>query len=101
GLLGQKLQGQWPALAAEADKLAVMLRHSATQARDLSHGLAPVEVVSGGLISALDQLAVRISEMFRVQCTFRYDGEIGPCEPATATNLYRIVQEAVSNAIKH
>jgi PAS domain S-box-containing protein len=100
-LLGQKLQKQSPALAADAENLAMMVRHSATQARDLSHGLAPVEVVSGGLVSALHQLALRISQMFQVQCSFRYQGMMVNYDVATATNLYRIVQEAVSNAIKH
>jgi PAS domain S-box-containing protein len=100
-LLSQKLQAERPALAAEADKLAAMVRDSATQARDLSHGLAPVEVVSGGLVSALQQLATRVSELFQVECTFHNSGATAPSDVSTATNLYRIVQEAVSNAIKH
>ena len=87
--------------AETIDKVAADIRQAAGQARRLSHGLNPVDLQAGGLPFALGALAAKISESFSVSCTF-HDGEAPPVrDNATATHLYRIAQEAVSNAIKH
>ena len=82
-------------------QVANSIRESAGQARRLSHGLNPVNLAGGGLSSALEALAARISDSFKVACTFRWDEVASVPEEMVATHLYRIAQEAVSNAIKH
>jgi signal transduction histidine kinase len=52
-------------------------------------------------MSALHELATTVQEMFQVHCAFRCDRPVLIRENAIATNLFRIAQEGVSNAIKH
>jgi two-component system CheB/CheR fusion protein len=54
-----------------------------------------------GLVNALSALASNISDMFRIECTFACSPAHAVNDPATATHLYRIAQEAVNNAVKH
>lgn len=63
-------------------KLMDLLNDTLTQARALSHGLDPIDVRAGGLAKALADLAVRVSDMFGIQC--RVHDEAGE-EPLTDT----------------
>jgi two-component system CheB/CheR fusion protein len=97
----RQLDQELPAKAMAIRQLAASIRDAAGQARRLSHGLNPVNVGSGGLPAALEALALRITESFKVSCTFRHDQAAQVGEDMVATHLYRIAQEAVSNALKH
>ena len=81
-------------------KLSNAVRAAAGQARDLARGLNPVDLKSG-LWSALDSLAVKVSQSFGVHCAFRWDRVARVRDETTATHLYRIAQEAVGNAVRH
>lgn len=83
------------------ERLSACIREAAGQARRLSHGLNPVDLKAGGLPGALEALAARISESFGVSCAFEWDGRACPVDDDTATHLYRIAQESVTNALKH
>jgi len=54
-----------------------------------------------GLLAALNELAANISELFKVSCKFQCRQPVLIRQNAVATHLYRIAQEAVSNALKH
>ncbi len=82
-------------------KIAASVRTTAGQARDLSHGLNPVDVRAGGLQAALESLTSKVSESFGIRCGFRCDPGAQVSDDASATHLFRIAQEAISNAIKH
>lgn len=99
--LEQKLAAKSKPEAAQAAKIARHVRDAIRQARALARGLSPVEFEANGLMSALHELAGAVQDMFQVQCTFRCARPVLIRENATATNLFRIAQEAVSNAIKH
>lgn len=99
--LEQKLAGKSKADAAQAAKIAQHVREAIRQTRALARGLSPVELDAGGLMSALHELVTNVQNMFRVKCTFRCDKPVLIRENTVATNLFRIAQEAVSNAIKH
>jgi two-component system CheB/CheR fusion protein len=68
-------------------------------ARDLARGMHPPELGSGGLVSALRELASRTSE--RVTCRCECPRSLRVPSESVAVNLYRIAQEAVLNALKH
>lgn len=97
----RRLDAAAPAEAEAVRTVAAAVREAAGQARRLAHGLNPVDLAAGGLPTALDSLAGKISQSFDVACTFRWDGAAEVGDDAAATHLYRIAQEAVSNAIKH
>ncbi len=57
----------------------------------------PVQIDAEGLRSALMELATSISSSKEVGCEFEQVGEISIRDNTTATHLYRIAQEAVTN----
>jgi signal transduction histidine kinase len=69
--------------------------------RALSNGLVPVEVDAEGLVPALRSLAARISELHGVACSFECHHAVAIVDDQTAMQLYRLSQEAVTNAAKH
>ena len=87
--------------SAQAGQIAAHVRETITQTRMLAHGLCPVVLESEGLMSALHELAHATTKMFGVDCVFRCDHPVQVQDNTTATHLYRIAQEAVSNALKH
>lgn len=78
---------------------AEMLNRNAGLARDLARGLHPLELGPGGLISALRELAARTSQTVTCRCNCPRSLRL-PNENV-GLNLYRIAQEAVTNALKH
>jgi signal transduction histidine kinase len=69
--------------------------------RTLARGLHPFELKGEGFTDALRELAETITEGFKTPCTFECDRPVEIREPGVATHLYRIVQEAITNAVKH
>src|SRR5205807_6553346 len=88
-------------LAKNASEIERLLSESVKQARDLSHGLVPVQLDDAGLPAALRELAASTNRLLSVQCTFECGTETSTGKNGKATHLYRIAQEAIHNATKH
>jgi PAS domain S-box-containing protein len=99
--LERRLTLNSPAEAARARELSHLTRQAITHARELAHGMSPVELETGGLAEALGNLAARVTNLFHIDCRFRCDGQGSVDDPVARIYLYRIAQESVSNAIKH
>lgn len=84
-----------------AERIARGISEAGRDVHNLSRGLVPVEIDAEGLRSALVELAQRVHEQYGIQCRYHLNGDIGLANNFVATHLYRIVQEAVTNAIKH
>jgi signal transduction histidine kinase len=54
-----------------------------------------------GLAAALDELASNAENIFGIDCTFEETGKLEFRDLSVADHLYRIAQEAISNAVKH
>lgn len=77
------------------------VKNSIEEVRSLSRTLYPAVLYEVGLVAALRSLAETLSTPQRlVSFSTDFEGE-SPFEPDTAVHLYRIVQEAVHNAILH
>jgi PAS domain S-box-containing protein len=100
-ILAQKLQRKSTTDAAQVAEIGKQVREAISQTRLLARGLSPVVVESEGLMSALEELASYTERMFRVKSEFLCPGTVLIHDHAAATHLYRIAQEAVSNAIRH
>jgi two-component system CheB/CheR fusion protein len=87
--------------APTAARISNLLDSAVAQTRSLARGLFPVESEPTGLMSALEDLASRATELFKVSCGFECPHPVLIESNATATHLFRIAQEAVSNSIKH
>jgi PAS domain S-box-containing protein len=102
--LSQKLLARQPDASAIAGEIVILINQAIRQTRDVARGLAPVEVEAAGLAPALEKFASKIERGHGIECVFIHDKSAGfRCRyaPFLATHLYRIVQEAVSNAIEH
>jgi PAS domain S-box-containing protein len=104
GLMAQSLAQRLPEAAAEkriALRLSAGLDSVHQRVRELSRGLIPVHVESRGLSAALDDLAARTTESSGISVTAECPDWVELPDHATATQLFRIAQEAVSNAVRH
>jgi two-component system, LuxR family, sensor kinase FixL len=100
-LLRRELAAGRRPLAKTANRLVNCLDQAISEARQLSRGLFPVRLEKDGLPSALQELARTTHDRFKLRCTFKGEGPVEIENVTLATHLYRIAQEAVSNAIKH
>jgi two-component system sensor kinase FixL len=88
----------------EADdeaRILALLDQALSQTRSLARGLHPVRAEPNGLMAALEELATRTEKLFRRPCRFKCPRPVLIEDNDTATHLYRIAQEAVTNAIRH
>ena len=67
----------------------------------LARGLVPVPVDARGLMAALDDLARSVAERDGPRCRFDCPTPVEVDNDVVATHLFRIAQEAVTNAVKH
>jgi signal transduction histidine kinase len=98
--LGQRLQSA-KVDTQIIDRLTTGLSHVQDQIRTLSHGLIPVPIEAKGLLAALEDLAADTTEKSGVLVSFSSPDHASVSDHAVATHLYRIAQEAVSNALRH
>lgn len=104
GLMAQSLVQRLPDVVVEkriALRLSAGLDSVHQQIRELSRGLIPVHVESRGLMAALDNLAARTAEASGIEVTAECPEWVELPDHATATQLFRIAQEAISNAVRH
>lgn len=99
--LKQDLSSKSKSVAARVGEIAGHVREAISHTRLLARGLSPVTLESEGLMSALHELAANTKKRFNVDCSFRCDPPVPLNDQAVASQLFRIAQEAVSNAIRH
>jgi PAS domain S-box-containing protein len=97
----QRLKTSSPKDAESLAEVVKLVSQTSSRAREMAHGLVPVDLESGGLMHALSELARSTEKVFRITCRFHCEHEILIADAMMALQLYRIAQEAVANAIKH
>ena len=105
GLLSQNLARQLEqreaSEAEDAAEITDLIREADQYARDLARGLTPVDLEASGLVAALERLVANAERLFDIECVFDEVGSALVHNGTTATHMYRIAQEAVSNAVRH
>jgi PAS domain S-box-containing protein len=99
--LAHKLASKCLPEAAVAEEMVRSINDSIGQTRAIARGLCPVELSASGLLSALREFASEVEQRFHIWCRFRADKGILIRDESVASHLFRIVQEAVHNAIRH
>ena len=87
--------------AAHLQAITELLDASVAEIHDLARGLSPAELSPGALAAALDDLARRVRASGIVDCEFHHDGVTRPADLELSSQLFRIAQEAVANALRH
>ena len=100
-VLGEKLAAKSLPEANDAYRVVELTEQGITLARNLARGLSPFQLEAAGLQGSLETLASSASEQFGIACRFKGDTAPDIADIATATHLYRIAQEAISNAVRH
>lgn len=100
-VLEEKLSDQSLPEAKEAAKIVGMVNEAISNTRQLARGLHPVAAEPQGLVSALRKWASEVETLFHIGCLFECEKPVPVNDVTAATHLYRIVQEAVNNAIRH
>ncbi|WP_456437666.1 tetratricopeptide repeat-containing sensor histidine kinase [Psychroserpens sp.] len=85
----------------EFNKAIDMLDNSIEQVRHISHNLAPPTLQNFNLIEAIQQYCKKIASTNSLSIDFQNYGELNKLNKETETAIYRIVQEAINNIIKH
>jgi PAS domain S-box-containing protein len=100
--LENRAEREAPALSQSIEEVALLVNDAIFTTRALARGLSPVTFDRGGLALALEELARRLSAMFHIAVRCEADeGLDRGLESVNALHLYRIAQEAVTNAAQH
>ena len=97
----KKMAKENPSVAATLEEAAQTVNRNVVVARELAGGLQAVELTASGLKNALRDLAAQASENNEVKCHFKAARGVRVPDATVALHLYRIAQEAVTNALKH
>jgi two-component system, NarL family, sensor histidine kinase UhpB len=114
--LGQKLSGvalmakglelrlaqqKRPGESKDAAKIHKLVQEAMSRASGLARDLATLDLHEQDLPAALKDLASHARKLFEITCRFKSEGNIPSLDANTSRQLYKIAQEAVTNAIKH
>jgi|GEM_PF-2070294 len=99
--LQQQLTNRAQPEANAAQRIRELIDEAAAMTRSVVHGLYPVALEYGGLTAALEQLAAQTRSLHKMDCVLDVGPEVPVHDPLVAINLYRIAQEAITNALKH
>jgi PAS domain S-box-containing protein len=87
---------------SDVEDIISLVNGAIESTRAMARGLAPVGADRGGLIAGLKSMAVRGMERYGVRAHFNTSlKETLTLDDGAATHLYRIAQEAFTNAIRH
>lgn len=90
-------------LKSDVEDVIALVNGTIDSARSLARGLSPVSTEHDGLAAALEALTERCRARYGVSVEFV--NEAGPVaqrlDETTATHLYRIAQEALTNMARH
>ena len=84
-----------------ATKLASGLQEAISQVRALSRGLMPVDIDAEGFMNSVQNLIADIRSQSDISIVLNIRDRVKVSDNTSAMHLYRIVQEALNNAIKH
>lgn len=87
--------------ADEMDEIARLVGDGIEQARTLAQGLNPFLLEVRGLPIALRELAANLEARTGISCTFEEDAGGVSLSSEQSMHLYRITQEALTNAVRH
>lgn len=87
--------------AAELSKVTQLVAEALQMARNSAWMLYPVELEKNGLVAAIRALATKFTSQFGLPCNFEHYPECNPVGSDHAIHLYRIAQEAITNALRH
>ena len=100
--LATRIEKECPDSVAQVNEIVALVNQSIDTARALARGLLPVNKERNGLSNALRGLADRSRDLYGFEAHFQAEvSEDGPLNETTASHLFRIAQEALTNTARH
>ena len=99
--LGQLLGADRPRYRAAVDRISESVSACIGDASRIARSLTPVIAENYGLIEALGRLVQQVNETTGVRCVLTAAAEFCTHGTELETQLYRIAQESVNNALRH
>lgn len=96
-----KLTGKNAPEAADVRQIHSLIHEVVDHTHDLAHYFSSLDFEGDDLCALLKRLAGNVKRIFNLSCRVQIKGELPPLSPSVTMQLYKIAQEAVSNAIKH
>ncbi len=87
--------------AEHVQAIARVLDDSVGEIHALAQGLSPPSLSPEAFAGALQDLVHQVRASSPVECELRHDDHAQPDDDATSAQLFRIAQEAVTNALRH
>jgi signal transduction histidine kinase len=100
-VLENKLAARGATEAVDARRVIDIVEEAIELTRGLARGLHPVDLEADGLMTSFADLAANTSKRLNVECRFACPDPVFVHDVTRATHLYRIAQEAITNAVKH
>jgi signal transduction histidine kinase len=78
-----------------------MIDESCAQVRSISHNLMPSSILEYGLIQTIREYCIKINTSVTFKIDFQFFGSYIALSKKTETVIYRIIQELVTNILRH
>ncbi len=78
-----------------------MVNHAIEEIRTISQNLSPRALEEFGLVEVLENMFARVQSSTSIQTQLDLSPAFPQLDPEQEINLYRIIQEALNNSIKH
>jgi PAS domain S-box-containing protein len=100
--VASQLRREGSAASRDVEEVIGLVNNAIENTRTLARGLSPLGGGRRGLGAAIRTLAARVSERFgvKVDCNLDFEEPLRLSETAAA-HVYRIVQEALTNVVRH
>ncbi len=85
----------------ELQNLKKVMRDSLQEVRRIIYNLRPMALDDLGLLPTLERYVISFKETTGINVTFKYRGIDEATKPVIALTVFRIVQEALNNVLKH
>lgn len=99
--LAQSLARVQEPVVSDIDEIVEGINAAIGLTREISHGLCPVDSGERGLITGLCEFVAIVRRRAGVDCRFRAEGDVRIRDAVVSSHLFRIVEEAVQNALRH
>ena len=95
------VQSKIPEATQEVNQLKTILEETTAEVRSISHQMMPRALQELGLLAALEDLVDKSFPGNKIQCEFDHHGIKERFPENVEIQMYRVVQELLSNILKH
>lgn len=103
GMIGNQIRGSGAVnqLGTQVDETVQLAADTIEEIRGVLFNLKPDVLNNGDLAAAIESLLANVEHVSGIHCSFRRSVEMPRWEDTAMLNLYRVLQECLTNVLKH